>query len=348
MNPRKQLWIVVIVLLVAVLTFNACAPPEEEAAPEEEQLLFVYVTQNPLGSDIIMLEAKRGLEEIAQEHNAVALTYESEDLTAAEENVRAAVAEGADIIMLMFFDMLDIVSRVAPEAPEVDFLFLDQCPEEPPPNVYCVLFKEHEVNFLLGIEAGMLTETNKIAVIGPIDIPFFNRYTHAFRDGALSVNPDVEFEVLYIGGDNPFQDPARGKELGLTLAARGADHIFAVGAESNFGIFEAAEEEGFYVYGVNVNECPTAPGHIVDNSLKLYDMVVLNSVPLILDGTHPPIMEYGLGEGGIGVVPFDWENPEESQCLVMDHPDVIDKVGEIRQQIINGELELEDPMFAEE
>ena len=39
-------------------------------------------------------------------------------------------------------------------------------------------------------------------------------------------------------------------------------------------MFEAATEEGFMTYGVDVNECPTAPGQIVDNNLKLVDEVV--------------------------------------------------------------------------
>ena len=47
------------------------------------------------------------------------------------------------------------------------------------------------------------------------------------------------------------------------MAADGADHIFAAAAASNFGIFEAAKEQNFFTYGVDVNQCPSAPGQVV-------------------------------------------------------------------------------------
>lgn len=373
MKTGKQIWIISSVIMIAVMALNACAPastptvnppssaaeatkpaePQQTAPTQavttstEKQKLFVYVTHHPLGTDVMMLDAVEGLKQVAAEHNAIAKVYESEDLTTAEENVRAAIAEGADIIVVLFFDMVEMISRIAPEAPNVKFLYIDQCPAGPPSNVYCAVFKEYQASFLIGAEAGLLTKKNQLGAISAIDIPFLHRYTDAFKAGAEYVNPKVKLETLWVGGDNPFNDPARGKEMGLTLAARGADYIFAAAAESNFGIFEAAQEKKFNTFGVNYNECPVAPGYVVDNLLKLTSNVVRFSINKILDGTHPPSLEYGIGvEGGIGLVPFDLKDPENSKCSIMDHPDVIEKVREIRQKIIDGELKIDDPMLA--
>ena len=37
-----------------------------------------------------------------------------------------------------------------------------------------------------------MTKTNKIGVVGALDIPFLHRYTDAYRDGAKAVNSNVE------------------------------------------------------------------------------------------------------------------------------------------------------------
>src|SRR5690625_6872673 len=86
------------------------------------------------------------------------------------------------------------------------------------------------------------------------------------------------------------------------MAATGADHVFAVGAGSNGGIFEAASEQDFTAYGVDVNQCPDAPGFVGDGTLKFVDVLVVSEIGKILDGTADSISSYGLAEGGMDVV----------------------------------------------
>ena len=57
-----------------------------------------------------------------------------------------------------------------------------------------------------------MTKTNKIGVVGALDIPFLHRYTDAYRDGAKAVNSNVEVEQA------------------LAMNASGADIIFTATA----------------------------------------------------------------------------------------------------------------------
>src|SRR5699024_10973183 len=123
--------------------------------------------------------------------------------------------------------------------------------------------------------------------------------------------------------------------------------VFAVGAGSNGGIFEAAEQKDFTAYGVDVNQCPAAPGHVGDGTLKFVDELVVTEIGKILEGTADPVSSYGLAEGGMNIVSLT-DDAEESQCTVMEHSDLVSKLGDLRQQIIDGELEVEDPMAAEQ
>ena len=44
----------------------------------------------------------------------------------------------------------DIVNELAPTAPDVQFLIVDQCIPNQPPNVHCAVFREYEASYLVG------------------------------------------------------------------------------------------------------------------------------------------------------------------------------------------------------
>ena len=46
-------------------------------------------------------------------------------------------------------------------------------------------------------------------------------------------------------------------------------------------------------------------------------------------------------------MPFALEDAENSECEIMEHPDVIERLQEIQQQIIDGEIQIEDPLSAQ-
>lgn len=346
------------VLAIAALVMAACgqtaAPTQAPAAPaatkeaskSDKPLKFVYVSPNPLGVNEFLILGQKGLEQAGDKHGAQTKVLESEDPTTREENVRAAVSDGANIVIVLGFEFNDIIPKVAAESPNTQFLIVDQCIDKPPANVHCAVFKEYEAAFLIGAAAASLTKTGQVGAISAMDIPFLHRYTDGFAEGAKYVKPDIKVSTLWIGSDpNAFSDPARAKEQALAMAAKGADQIFAAGAASNLGIFEAAKEKNFFTYGVDVNQCPSAPGFVVENLIKRVDTAITDSVDKIMAGSKENLLVYGLAEKGIGLVALTTDKPEDSQCEIMKHPDVIAKIKEIQQKIISGEIKVEDPMF---
>ena len=351
----KNLPILFVLLILALLMAACTATTSEETSPTEpasavdempaEQPYFVYVSPNPLGVNEFLKMGQTGLEAAGAKYNAKVKVLESEDPVTREENVRAAVNDGADVVVVLGFEFSDIIPKVAVEAPDTTFLIVDQCIDNPPKNVYCALFREHEAAFLIGAEAGLLTKTNKVGTIGALDIPFLHRYTDAFAEGAKYVNPNVETSTLWVGGDNPFSDPVRSKEQALALADQGFDNIFAATAGGNFGIFEAAKEKNVYSYGVDVNQCVNAPGFVVDNLLKKVDVALQKAVDAIMNKDTNQVQVYGLKEGGIGLAATSEADLKSTQCVIADNPDVVEKIKELQTKIINGEITIEDPMF---
>ena len=340
---RLECWIVLMVLFAMTLVFIS----HIQEADAEKPLKFVYISPNVLGENDSLIMGKIGTEQAGAQHGAETLILECKTPEEREKNLKMAVDEGADIVIVFGWEFNEFLPQIAADSPDVQFLIVDQCLDELPPNVRCAVFREHEAAFLLGATAALLTKTNHIGVISALDMPFFHRFTDAFTDGAEYINQDIHVATSWVGGDNPWQNPERGKELALAQVSEGVDQIFAASAATNYGIFEAAAEQHVFAYGVDVNQCPAAPGFVVENLLKRIDVAVIEAVNSILNDTEESVLAYGLDSGGVGLVSLTSDNPAESQCLIMEHPEVIEKLQEIRQKIIDGDIIVHDPMAAE-
>jgi basic membrane protein A and related proteins len=247
--------------------------------------------------------------------------------------------------VLTTFEFTELAQEFAEANPDQPFILIDACPDEPAPNLHCGVFREYEGTYLLGVMAGSLTETGDIGSVVALDIPFLSRFSEGFAMGAESVNDGVSHSAVYIGGDNPFSDPARAKEQALALDAQGVDHMLAAGSGSNGGVFEAAREEGFYAYGVDVNQCPDEPGVVVDNILKRVDVVVESLIDLILEGKPRASTPSAWPRRASAwwPCPTTWTRASASSptTRTSSRPSV-----RLHDAIVSGELTIEDPMLA--
>lgn len=339
---RFRLTVAMLAALALVVT--ACGGAGDQGG-DAEGPSFIYITPNPIGINKFLELGQIGTQRAAERLGGTWKTFESTDQTTRRANIEAAVEEAPDIIVLTSFQFVELGDEFSRANPDQAFILIDACPEEPAPNLYCGVFREHEGAYLLGVMAARLTETKKIGSVVATDIPFLHRWSDSFALAAQTIDPEITDTQLFIEGDNPFSDPARAKEQALALAAQGVDQVFAVGAGSNAGIFEAATERGFMTYGVDVNQCPDAPGHVVDNNLKLVDNAVDQLIDLVLAGEAPPFTSFGLAEEGTGVVALG-DDLADSGCLIADHPEIVEEVREIARQIIDGSLVVPDPLFA--
>ena len=332
----------------AALTAFPLAALFATASLADEKPLFVYVSPNPIGVNDFLKLGKIGTERVAKALGAEAKTYESSDPTTQRQNLEAAAKAGAKVVVSIGFEFNDMLPEVAAAYPNAQFLQIDSCPfDKMKPNIHCSVFREYEASFLTGAEAGLTTKTGKVGAISALDIPFLHRYTDGFIEGAKRVKPDVKISpTLWVGGANPFSDPARGQERGAAMIADGADRILAAGAGSNGGIFKAVQDApGVVAFGVDVNQCPQAPGAVMDNVEKKTDVAVELAVKGIMAGSQPPIVALGLKEGGMSLTALD-PDVAASKCAIADYPEIIAKVKALRDQIVDGSIKIADPMAA--
>ena len=311
----------------------------------QETLEIVLVSPNPLGVNDYLKLAAAGTEQAAEWHSGTAKIFESVDPITRRRDLEAAARDGADIVISLSFEFADIVTDVANAYPETDFLAVDYCPAEQPENVYCVLFREHEMSFLAGAEAAWLNPTGTFGAIGGLDIPLLHRYTDAFLDGVQYASADATVKpVQWVGGANPFSDPARASQIASAMFFDNVDTILVAAGASGGGVINAAQGmPGKTVIGADANHCPTAPNVVIDNVEKRPDRGIAFAVDALLKRTLEAQTSLGLRERAVTLSTFEG-SADETQCLGSNDPSIAAQVDHLRNEIIAGNVEVADPM----
>ncbi|WP_248958599.1 BMP family lipoprotein [Sphaerisporangium perillae] len=328
------------------LTLTACGggtTAAKDASEKPAGKSIILITPNPVGTNGFLQLGVKGAETAAQQIGASFKLYESKDPTSIAQNLDAAVRAKPTIIIGITFSFDDLFNTLPKQHPDQQFLQVDSCAKTPAPNLSCVSFKEHEAAYLAGVEAGLLSESGKLGVVAALDSPFIHRWIDPFFAGAKSVKPAAEGTPLYVGGNNPFSDPARAKSQAQTLIGRGADIVAAAASGGNQGVFEAAAAGGAKSFGVDVDQCALSPGNVVDNVLKRVDVAEIAAVKEVAAGKTGGVKVYGLAENGVGVTALD-DTLASTACTVAKSPEVVAKVKQVRDDIVAGKITVADPL----
>jgi basic membrane protein A and related proteins len=335
-----------LVILGTAAACNASAPQSSGgsggASGGSQGPSLILVTPEPAGANEFLKLSIKGIQEAAQALNGTSRVFESQDISKVAEQLNAAVAAKPAVVAVVGFEFVDSIAKVAPENPDQKFLFVDACTPQPLPNVTCAVFREHEAVYLAGVEAGLLTKSDKVGAVVALDTPQIRRFSDPFGDGAKSANKSVKFTPLFVGGSNPFNDPGRAKEQALSLANAGVDIVMAASAGGNAGVFDAAKSSGLLAFGVDTNQCPQAPGVVLDNVLKEVNVAMVAATKDIVAGKAGGLKSYGLAENAVTLSGLS-DDVAGSGCVIAKHQDVIDQVKKIRDDVVSKKITVDDP-----
>ena len=260
---------------------------------------------------------------------------EPPDLASEEGLMRDLAKAGNDLVIVVGFDMADPLKKVAPDYPNTKFAIIDAVVDGP--NVASLVFKEHEGSFLVGALAGMMTKSNKVGAIPAMDIPFLNRFTKAYEQGAKYVNPNVQVIIQPIGSDfSSFNDPAKAKNIALAMYNQGVDVIYHAAGGSGSGLFEAAKQANRYAIGCNSDQDYMAQGLVLASMMKRVDVAVYTAIKGAVDNNFKTgVNSYGVANGGIGVSDMKY-----TKDLI--GADKLKKLDDLKKEIINGTIKVVD------
>jgi basic membrane protein A len=281
--------------------------------------------------------AWEGVRRAARRLPIVLRSAEPGDPASMEPALRAFAERGYDLIIGVGFAQAPLVDQVAADYPRLAFAVVDGV--SPLANVASLVFKEHEGAYLVGMIAARTSRTGVLGFVGGMDIPLIHRFVVGYAEGAHAVDPAVEVVANYVGvTDAAWNDPGKAKELAVAQIGRGADVIFAAAGNSGIGAFDAAEQRGVYVIGVDSNQNWIKPGRVLTSMVKRVDNAVYQIVDERVSGRfRGGLHVYGLDNGGIG-----YAMDRYNRCLIP--PAVIGEVEAARRKIIAGEIKVTDAM----
>ena len=173
-----------------------------------------------------------------------------------------------------------------------------------------------DASYLSGIVAGAMTKGN-IGMVGGFPIPEVNRLMNAFMAGAREMNPDIKFQVSFIGS---WFDPPKAKETAFAMIDGGADLMYA----ERFGVSDAAKERGVLAIGNVIDTQGDYPETVVTSALWHFEPTLNAAVAAIQGGTFKAD-NYGtysfMNAGGCSLAPlgtFDGKVPAEIMAKVAE------------------------------
>lgn len=279
--------------------------------------------------------AYNGAERWAQETGGTYRDIEMQSEAQREQALRRLAESGSNPIVMTGFAFMSVLEEVAPDYPDTTFTIIDGVVDQP--NVRSVVFTEHEGSFLVGMLAGMASESGTVGFVGGMDIPLIRRFACGYAQGVVAANPDATVIVNYTGTTPAaWNDPVRGGEITSAQISQGADVVYAAAGGTGVGVLQTAADSGILSIGVDSNQNHLHPGQVLTSMLKRVDNAVYAAM------SEGPGMETGiqvmdLAAGGVG-----WALDENNEALITEA--MSEAVAAAEASIISGEIAVHDYM----
>lgn len=252
-----------------------------------------------------------------------------------EQSLRQFASRSYSPILVPGFNWVTALTTVAAEFPDTQFVIIDSFIDAP--NIKSIEFKEQEGSYLVGIMAAMASKSGTIGVVPAFNFELLEAFACGYKQGALSVRPDVKVLQNYVGtGFEAFNDPAKATEVAKTQIDQGADVVFAVAGGAGNGVLQAAADAKVLAIGVDQNQNYMHPGTMLTSMVKKVDVATYEAFKAASEGKfvadHTVL---GVAEGGVGPA-FD----EYNEALVT--PEMKKAVDEATAKIISGEIKVHD------
>ena len=287
----------------------------DDSASEPPATIGIVYSDGGLGDNSFNDAAQQGLFQAEAEYGIVYDESQPEgtgEFNDFQQRYAGSTDPDYDLVSCIGFNQTDALAENAPQFPEQDFMIVDSVVDEP--NVASYVFREHEGSFLMGVLAAQLSttsfaagagetnpESTTVGFVGGVDSPVIRRFQAGYEAGVAHVDADVDVVVSYVGS---YADPTGGQEAALSMYQNGADLVYHASGATGVGVFQAAQQEGRFAFGVDLDQSVTESEFadvIVASMVKRVDTAVYESVGNVIDGDHQGGSSTALGLESNGV-----------------------------------------------
>ncbi len=255
-----------------------------------------------------------GLQALAAEDPSFEVNYlESKTDADYQTNINTFIDEGYDLIICVGYMLADATKEAAEDNPEQLFAIIDDASIDLP-NVACLMFAQEQASYLVGLVAGSVTQSKTVGYVQGMVSDSMNLFGIGYITGVKEVCPDAT--VLQYNANN-FGDIAGGSTAAKNMITNGADVIYQAAGGTGIGVINACDEEGIWAIGVDTDQSPLAPVHVITSAMKRVDTASQDISKAVKAGEFTPgIHLYDLSNGGVDLAPTRDHIPAEVLELV--------------------------------
>ncbi len=281
--------------------------------------------------------ANTGLEAAAEDFGVETQVLEpNEDGSNRGDLLRQLAEDDYDLIIGVGFLFAESMEPLAAEFPDVKFAIVDDASFEAD-NVTSLVFAEEQGSFLVGAAAGLSSGTDQIGFIGGVETELIQKFEAGYVAGVEQVNEEAEVEVNYITQPPDFAgfaDPASARTIAAGMYDSEIDVVYHAAGGSGEGLFQAAAEADRLAIGVDSDQYQQVEEDvqpcILSSMLKRVDVAVYEAIESLLnEELEGGTLTFDLSNGGIDYA------TDGGQI-----DDIEDQIEDLKQQIIDGEIEV--------
>lgn len=217
----------------------------------------------------------------------------------AEEVIEELVDEGASMIIVTSYRLVDSIYKMAEEYPHIQFLHAGGSKTRK--NLTAFLGRMYQIRYLAGIVAGMQTRTNEIGYVASTPTSQVIREINAFTLGVQSVNPNA---TVYVEWMYSWDSDEVAYNITMDLLDQYSIDVITYHHDS-FETLRIAEEKGIYSIGYHLDHSDLYKNTYLTASIWNWDIFYRDQILSCLYGKFKGKFYWtGLDTGMVDLAPL--------------------------------------------
>jgi len=281
---KKFAWLLTLIVTLSMV-LSACGNAPATTAPAEKFRVAVVMPSsiNDLAFSQSMYDALVRIQNDMGGSDKFEFVY-SENMFVVDDAaaaIRDYASQGYNLVIAHGSQYGSSLQEIAPDFPNTSFAWGTTVDTFGQPNIFAYEASSQEGGYVNGVLAAMLSKSNVIGVVGPIETGDAKLYVDGFKAGVAATNPDIQVNVNYIGS---FSDTALAAEAANTHIAAGADVLTGT-AQMVVGAIGKAKEANALWFGTQSNQTSLAPSIVVASQVYHWEVMLKEMIGLIQGGT---------------------------------------------------------------
>ena len=280
---KKFAWLVSFIVVLSIV-LTACGGGAANTSTEKFRVAIVMPSSiNDLAFSQSMYDALMKVQTEMGGPEKFEVVY-SENMFVVDDAaaaIRDYATNGYNLVIAHGSQYGSSLQEIAPDFPKTSFAWGTTVDTFGQPNIFAYEAAAQEGGYVNGVLAAMLTKSNVIGVVGPIETGDAKLYVEGFKAGVLATNPDIQVNVNYIGS---FSDTALAAEAANTHISAGAD-VLSGTAQMVVGAIGKAKEANALWFGTQSNQSSLAPSIVVASQVYHWEVMLKEMIGLIQKGT---------------------------------------------------------------